>query len=220
MEKVYSTHQTYINANNQPVPSATTVLKLLNKPALANWANSMGFRRKKIKDILDDSSLMGTNVHTMIEYELTGKEGEITLRDEGERIRFMSHMAQFREWRSKHELTPEFMERKCTSLGYGGTIDYYGLVDGKQTILDFKTSKRFYSSMFLQLGAYVQLVEEELNLPVEQVAIVRINDGKHEMKLMSRAQIEPYMTTFNHLVILYHAWFDLNLEDGWGNIHD
>lgn len=220
MDKVYSTHKTYTNSAGVPVPSATTILKILHKPQLMKWANGMGFRRQKIEDILLDSSLMGTNVHAMIEYELTGKQSDLALRHQGELIRLQNHMLQFDKWRASHtSITPTFMEGEYTTDNFGGTIDFYGDVDGKQSIVDFKTSKRFYSSMFLQLAAYIILLEEKGHT-IEQVGIVRINETKFEEKFIPRAEMDEYIDTFKKLAIVFHAWYDLNLAEGWGSILD
>ena len=49
-------------------------------------------------------------------------------------------------------------------------------ISDKLTLLDFKTSKNFYSSMFLQLGAYITLLEEA-GYDIDQVAILIINEN-------------------------------------------
>lgn len=58
---------------------------------------------------------------------------------------------------------------------YAGTFDLLAWVDGKLTLLDFKTSKRAYDTHFLQLCAY-EAARRELGLrPAESVAVVHIS---------------------------------------------
>lgn len=214
----YSSHKTYYNAEGAEVPSATTVIKLLNKPFLMKWSNIMGFKRKKIEDILEESSMLGIAVHYAIEQMLLEKKFPDDFMKHLKRDVVMRHLGHFLTWRkSKEELIVDFVEGEFSSEKYGGTIDLFAKVDGKHTIVDFKTSKKFYSTMFLQLGAYVQLLEEQ-GKTVDQVMIVRVNIDRCSEKIMTREQIEPYVKTFNQLITLFHLWYELNEEDGWGDI--
>lgn len=215
----YSTHSTYINEEGTEVPSATTILKILNKPFLTKWANFMGFKRRKVEDILQESSEIGTAVHEMIECFLMKKPYIMKASKYYTKSLLVNYLDHFISWKNAHVIIPEFMEKKFESKRYGGTVDFYGEVDGKKTILDFKTSKRFYSSMFLQLAAYVQMLEEK-GYVVEQVAIVRVNADKCETRFMDRKDLDRYMSVFNTLVDLFHQFFALSEEDGWGNILD
>jgi hypothetical protein len=128
------------------------------------------------------------------------------------------YLNSFFDWLKKHkEIKPIFMEKKLISERYGGTVDFYGMVDGKATILDFKTSKTFYSSMFLQLAAYCIMLEEQ-GYPVEQVGIIIINNKGYDEKFISREILEKYIRVYKLLVELFHGWYDLNIDQGWGDI--
>ena len=70
-------------------------------------------------------------------------------------------------------------------------------------MLDFKTSKAFYATMFIQLGGYVRLLEEE-DYIVEQVGIVMINKV-NRMKILSREEIQSYINLFNDLLKVFQA---------------
>jgi hypothetical protein len=59
---------------------------------------------------------------------------------------------------------------------YGGRSDFLGYVNGKLTLLDFKTGRAIYSEHFIQLSAYSGLVNEcrpELG-KIEQYKILNI----------------------------------------------
>ncbi len=208
----YSSHHSYYY-DTKEVPSVTTILKLLAKPALVKWANIMGFKRRKVEDILEEKSYIGTYVHELIESWLSGHY-IVRLKDDYHRIGY-NHFAQFYNWYKSHDITMEFVEQSFSCKYFGGTVDFYGEIDGKKTIVDFKTSKGFYSSMFLQLSAYVYLLEQK-GYEVEQVGILCINQDKYKFKTMSREQIGRYQETFLKLAEVFEVWYGINEED-WGD---
>ena len=60
---------------------------------------------------------------------------------------------------------------------YAGTLDAYAMVDGKKTLIDFKTSKGMSGDYFLQTAAY-QLALEEMGEKPDQRMIMRLpKDG-------------------------------------------
>lgn len=213
----YSDHSTYYNKDKVEVPSVTTILKILNKPFLTKWANFMGFKRKNVDDILERSSEIGTLVHKMIECYLLNKMFIFIPSRHVAKTLAMMYLNSFLEWKSNHTVEPIFMERKFSVDKFGGTVDFYGMVDGKHTILDFKTSKQVYSSMFLQLSFYCIMLEEH-GFIVDQAAIIIVNDGKYNEKFITREELEEYIPIARLLVDLFHVWYDINLEKGWGNI--
>jgi CRISPR/Cas system-associated exonuclease Cas4 (RecB family) len=214
----YSAHSTYHNREKVEVPSVTTILKILNKPFLSKWANIMGFQRRNIDEILEKSSRIGTMVHKLVEAYLLERYFIYIPCPYTPRELAMCYLDSFMRWRGTHEeVKPIFMERQLSSEKFGGTVDFYGMVDGKKTILDFKTSKRVYSSMFLQLAAYCIMVEEQ-GLEVEQLAIIIIHENKYKERFIQREELEPYITVFRSLVEVFHSWYDINEKDGWGSI--
>lgn len=209
-------HTIYRNSNNIEIPSVTTILKILNKPALQKWANGLGFKRQKLDDVLKESASLGTLFHAGVESYLQGLYFISCPKHYEEEYKLKLYLNNFIEWKKSNQLEPIFMEREMTMDKYGGTVDFYGIFNGKKTVLDFKTSKTQYSSMFLQLAAYVTMVESE-GYDVEQVAILCCNT-KVSVKTMTRKELEPYIEIFKILVEFFHKWYDLNIEDGWGKI--
>jgi hypothetical protein len=214
--KYSKSHTMYLNNNGEEVPSVTTVLKILNKPFLIKWANIMGFKRRSVDDILEETSRIGTMVHGVIRSFLMGYY-YIWMGDPRDKIRVIYHLDSFITWKKNYKIEPIFMEKQLITDRVAGTCDFYGFIDGRLTIMDFKTSKRFYSSMFLQLAAYCVMLELQ-GLKVEQVCIVLINEGKTTSKFIQRDELDPYIDSFNKLLELFHSWFDLNQIYGWGEI--
>lgn len=207
----YSDHSTYMNKLDVEVPSVTTILKVLNKPSIAKWANSLGWKRMSYEKVLEERAFEGTIVHELC-HEVLFKEGAKFDTSTPERLEFISsYLKNFNSFLDEHKLEPIWGEKSFSSDRFGGTVDLYCVLDGKKTILDFKTSKSFYSTHFIQLGAYIQLLEQE-DLSVEQVAILRLRDGKRAIKIISREDMEKYIEIFNKLCDLFYLIYDLNEE--------
>jgi hypothetical protein len=64
-------------------------------------------------------------------------------------------------WEKNNKLEPVMLETRLVSelYRYGGQSDYLGYVNGKLTLLDFKTGG-IYPDHFFQLAAYSALVNE------------------------------------------------------------
>lgn len=214
--KYSSSHTIYRNTSGMEVPSVTTVLKILNKPFLVKWANIMGFKRKKVEDILEQKAHIGTLVHQMIAAFLMDKM-YIWTGPLNEKYLMAGYLNSFIEWKRTHTVQPIFVERQMVSSKFGGTVDFYGHVDIKKTILDFKTSKKPYPSMFLQLAAYCIMLEEQ-GYEVEQAAIITLSETGYGEKFITRQALQPYIDIFKTLVDLFHSWFEINETDGWGSI--
>jgi hypothetical protein len=211
----FSDHSTYVNDKKVEVPSATTILKILNKPFIAKWANSLGWKRQSYDKVLEESANKGTFVHELL-HEYMFKEGKKFDISNPDIVNFIyENVNAFKDFEKQYEFKPIWGEKSFSIERYGGTVDLYCELNNKNTILDFKTSKRFYSSHFIQLGAYTQLLEEH-DLLVEQVAILRIHEGEFHIKIMTRQEIDKYIDIFNNLTDLFYMVYDLNKE--WGDL--
>lgn len=211
----YSEHSTYINKKEVEVPSVTTIIKLLNKPFIAKWANSLGWKRQSYDKVLEESANKGTFVHETL-HEYLFKEGKKFDLSNPEVLNFLyENLNTFKEFEKDYNIKPIWGEKSFSLDKFGGTVDLYCELDNKYTILDFKTSKRFYSSHFIQLGAYIQLLEAN-DYKVEQVAILRIREGDYDIKIINREDMNEYIELFNRLVEVFYLVYELNEE--WGDL--
>ena len=211
----YSEHSTYINKKEVEVPSVTTIIKLLNKPFIAKWANSLGWKRQSYDKVLEESANKGTFVHETL-HEYLFKEGKKFDLSNPEVLNFLyENLNTFKEFEKEYDIKPIWGEKSFSLDKFGGTVDLYCELDRKYTILDFKTSKRFYSSHFIQLGAYIQLLEAN-DYKVEQVAILRIREGEYDIKIINREDMNDYIELFNRLVEVFYLVYELNEE--WGDL--
>lgn len=210
----YSDHSTYYNKGKEEVPSVTTIMKVLNKPAIAGWANYLGWKRQSYEKVLEEKAAHGTFIHEMF-HEFMFKEGK-EFKVNQETLEMMKiYLNNFKNFLNKYNIKPIWGEKSYSADTYGGTIDLLCEIDGKLTILDFKTSKKFYSSHFIQLGAYIQLLDYN-GIQVEQVGIVQISDNEIKLKLKQRDEMDIYVDLFNSLTNTFYMVYELNEE--WGDM--
>lgn len=216
MGKYSQNHTEYFNKDGVEIPSVTTVIKILNKPSLVGWANYLGFKRQNYNDILMEKAELGTCFHDMAYCYLQKEKFDRTKYNDCVVNSALIYLDKFITFVSENNFNPVFQEKALTSELYGGTIDYYGEFNGKKMVIDFKTSKRPYSSHFLQLGAYTKMCEEN-GYEVDAVGVICCNP-KVSIKIMTRDEISEYIETFDLIAGLFHKWFPLSLKDKWGNI--
>ena len=103
-------------------------------------------------------------------------------------------------------------EKKMGSikLECGGCPDLLVKKNGEYILIDFKTSKDFYSDMLVQLSAYSELIRETQNIVIDKAIIVRFpkDDDKFKIKEFSKKDLAIGLKQFK---ILRRA-FDLDKE--------
>ena len=219
---LFSNHQNYFNADGVEIPSTTTILKILNKPKLQQWSNYIGLRGENIDDTLNYYSNIGTKAHKYIEDYLNNifrfsypyKESV----DKHAYIAFRNFITYNNKMKDKLKVIKT--ECKLTTNDFGGTIDLYCNVNGKYRIIDFKTSNKIHSTMFLQLAAYTILLESN-GYKVDEVCILALNKYKfntYNLKIMQRNELDKYIETFKLLKSVFYQWYFINKDDWKENI--
>lgn len=137
-------------------PSVTTILQVINKPALLNWAAKNG--PAGMARIKQESADFGTTVHRYISEILDGKAVDLDALDP----EIAGCVRSFQEWARLVSLQPIITEQTIHSKthGYAGTLDFFGLVYGVPTLIDWKTSSGIYPEMELQVAAYSFALDE------------------------------------------------------------
>lgn len=217
-------HPDYYNKNNVKVPSVTTVLKILNKPSLIEWANMIGRQGKAYGPYLNELAVYGTHNHTAIEELLTGKEPTVIMNDKIEK-EVRSSIKTFNVLKNDLKLTNCQVEQSMTSDRFGGTVDLIGdIVDRKKhpvTILaDFKTSKKVYNSHFIQLGGYLELIRltnPELFDKIKLCMIILIKYDNISYTYLSKAVCYANFTpVFLRLLDAYEVY--TKMEENWSDL--
>ena len=180
----FRAHTQYKNKAGIPVPSVTTVIGILGKPNLITWANKMGLQGVDSNKYRDEMGVVGTLAHALISADLKGEK--LVLSDFSQSQIDMANncLRSYLKWREPKLLAPFVIESPLVSEEYqfGGTTDYYGLVDALETILDYKTGF-IGPEAYIQTCAYRHLLIENGH-PVPQkitiLGIPRTNDEKFQ----------------------------------------
>ncbi len=175
------THTVYKLENGTRVPGVTTVLGVLNKPALVNWANKLGLQGIEVGKYVDDKADIGTLAHQMILDYFNGTETDTSEYSRDQIEQAENCLLSFWAWEKLNQLDVIKAEVPLVSqkYRYGGTIDCYCVLNGKRTLLDFKTGKAIYPEMFYQLAAYAQLLADH-DMVTERWQILRIGRDANE----------------------------------------
>lgn len=120
---------------------------------------------------------IGTLAHEACErFAITGVIGEPPLNPQA-----LASFMSFLDWWKVHKVKVHDSEKKVYSVNhkYAGTADLFCEVDGVPCIVDLKTSNAIYDDYLMQLGAYANARNEELEDDVyRQGWIVRLpKDG-------------------------------------------
>lgn len=148
------------------VPRVSTILSTMqHDDFLVEWANRVGlYQRKKSSDIKDLACSIGTATHNRIEDFL---ENNPYSDDEfrgfenpsfDSKKKILNGFNSFRLWwdtiNANNVVEVLSIEVKKSCPWFGGTYDMLVRIDGKNYIVDFKTSNSIGYKYFLQLSAY------------------------------------------------------------------
>lgn len=209
----------YETSTGELVPGVTTILQLRAKPALTAWA----FRLAKdnpnlasLNNYVDDLAEIGSVAHLLIAAHVQGVQPLLADHSpnvvEAARVPFSKYL----EWErgKKIEVIGTELALVSDKYRYGGTIDLVAMVDGRATVLDFKTGRAIYNEYFYQVAAYAQLVKECVGLTVADLRILQIgrtgNEGFGERVV---SDYENYWLAFKALRDLYQVERDLEAAD-------
>jgi len=170
----------YLDSNQKPVPSVTTVLSgtSKSKDGLIQWRNRVG--EEEAERIIKQSTDIGTAVHEAIENYLNGKS-----------------------WNNFEETHDQFLAKNISDkfikdglngiteiwgleVGlllddlYAGTADCVGEYEGVPTLIDFKTAKKikkreWIEDYFLQGCAYANAHNVMFGTKIEQIVILMVD---------------------------------------------
>ncbi len=199
-------HIRYKTSSGTIVPGVTTILNVLNKPALVKWANNLGLRGIDSSKYVDDKAAIGTLAHYMILCHLKHETPEVSDYSAKQIDMAETCLIKYRDWEKGHTLRAIIIEESLVSdsLQFGGTLDWYGGLDGVLTLLDFKTGSGIYPEMAYQLAAYKYLLTE-VDYKVENYQILRIGrDPTEGFEIRSYPSLNTQWQIFEHCLAIYH----------------
>jgi hypothetical protein len=147
------------------VPGVTTILKPLTNLDMVP------------PHVLQAAADFGTAVHKACELDDLG-----TLDVERLDNALMPYLKAWRKFCKEHAAKWVHIEKQVhnKTLGYAGTLDRFGYVDGMSTLLDIKSSIELYPSVGPQLSAYEKALEEPV---IKRMAVQLKGDGTYVAKL-------------------------------------
>ena len=207
----------YRKADDSKVPGVTTILKVIDKShVLVPWANKLGFLGVDANKYRDEKAMVGTLAHAMILCDLKGGTAERYDNSQREIDQAENAYLKYCAWKKQHLLEPILVEGSMVSefFGFGGTVDYYGKIDGVLTLLDFKSGSNLYPEMWYQLAGYGILLEERGH-HVDQRILLNIGRDETENFIEAKRSGPPLddeVLIFRSCLDIYNAKKRLKAE--------
>jgi hypothetical protein len=201
-------HIRYRLKNETIVPGITTVLGILNKPALVPWSNKLGLQGIDVKKYVDDKADIGTLGHDMVTDKLVGKETDTSDYSVNQIDLAQNCALSFWEWEKGNKIEEVvFVETPLVSevWKYGGTEDIYCKINGDYTLIDLKTGTGIYKEHRYQVAALTKLLQEH-NHKVDKVRVLNIprtEDERFVEEVLTWRQIEYGWDIFYHCLQIY-----------------
>lgn len=211
------------------VPSVTTALATIAKPALVPWAAKcaaelvaaelkpgVGLDEVQIRELAEraknahrdqarQAAGIGSDVHAWAERFARGENPPPPINPQ-----IRAGVEAFQAWTRAHDVKTVYVERKCFSRRhrYAGTVDLVAYIDGVAAVADFKTSTGIWDEYALQLAAYQQALLEEGVIDEDTDRwIIRFdkNLGTFEAVKLDRADYERDARGFRAALALYRT---------------
>ena len=218
----------YVTSQGERVPSVTTILGVVNKPGLPNWASRMaaGFAIKETKQLIKDGNVTIANLNAL---EERARKEHLRVRDDAASIGIAIHSVvearlEGRVVEPSREV-PEFVVRNVDDffteslesfevayreevvahpLPFAGTLDAILKVGDKLILIDWKTSSGVYPEMALQVAAYAKAAKYALNVEIDEAWIIRFPKDDNPAELVT-ANIEFAWEAFKAAAQLHYA---------------
>lgn len=194
-------HRYYITDGNKKrvqCPSVTTIVSVIDKPFLVQWAANKavelikgaigpGVEYEEIyleavfdaaksahRKIKEEAGAIGTQVHAILQ----GDGGDVGMNREHIDTRVVQGVAaglSFLSSKHKVELIHNELPIYSRRHRYSGRLDRIAIVDGRLSLVDWKTSNGIWPEYFIQISAYRSAYEEELGEKIEKCYLVHLD---------------------------------------------
>jgi len=174
-------HTIYKNEKGKRLKSVTTIINGclgFNKGALIGWTRKHCLNGEDSLKLLKEAGRIGTLAHLMIEEFTNGGVVNLDGYTPNEISQAKTAYYGFYNWFANNNVTFHETELKLVSEKYqfGGTFDAICEVNGKLVICDWKTSSSGdYQEFLIQLGAYRQLIQENLDHKIKGAILLKLD---------------------------------------------
>lgn len=165
-------------------------------------------REKAAQKELQKASEIGSQAHALIEWNLRAS----LMQDAGPSPRIVdaaqwAFMA-WEDWKKSVNLKPIYIEQTVWSdtYGYAGTMDLLAEVNGKLTVVDWKTGKAIYPEAYLQNAAYRHALREMGHGDPVQGIIVRLPKNVEDPQFEAQTIEDSEQSLFNTFLHTFELW--------------
>jgi hypothetical protein len=209
----------YQDSKGITLPGVTEILGIIQMDDnLMKLANSLGYARRSFDEMMDTASFYGEMVHRAIEADRVHqmKTEDFIKKEEYNDVpdkvkeKVLLALDHFRRRIMNEKIETLYMESPVlsTTLGYAGTIDWLCKWNGVLTMVDLKTAKKLRNTMFLQLGAYNNLLMD-MGVHVEVAGIMTVNEQMCLFYPIDKKQLMKFGDVFNILADFYKKFSPL-----------
>ncbi len=198
-------HTQYKLKDGTTVPGVTTVLSILNEPALVEWARECGCEGLDYREVRDSAGIIGTLAHYLIACHLKGVTPDTSEYSPAEVETARHCLAKYQLWEKEHSVSPVAIETPLVSeeFRYGGTPDLLAELDGELVLIDFKTgSGGIYREIFYRLAAYWRLLAEQ-GWPLADARILRVTADDDDFEVVIKTNLGPEWQVFTYCLAIY-----------------
>ena len=203
-------HQIYKNSKGEKLPSVTTVLSVISKPQLFYWGVKLAKEGICPIEYTKETAKIGSLVHAIAEYYTSKTPIEWDKYTKEEIKKACTISKRFFEFVSiQDEFEPILSEGAFSSdkFGYGGTLDLLCRLNGKLSLVDFKSCNEIRDTAIAQVSAYKRLAEEQ-GYKIEQVIILRFGREEsegYEYREISKKELKYGLKMFDCALKLYKS---------------
>ncbi|MFL2707726.1 MAG: preprotein translocase subunit TatA [Gammaproteobacteria bacterium] len=203
----------YIDSDSNHVPSVTTILNNISdkKASIDQWRMRVG--DDEADRVMKEATDIGSMVHESLENYLNKSDHNIFTNDSiGIMAKGMSQKLIDDALNSISEVYGLEVHLVLNDL-YAGTADCIGVIDGEETIIDFKTSKRikkkeWIDDYFLQGCAYANAHNVMFNTNIKQVAILMVDrDLIYKKFLIKDNEFNHFTKLWKQKLLAFHNKF-------------
>jgi len=160
------------------------------------FPDDLDLAQKNYRDISDEALDIGSQVHKAVENWLKWHKEPINPREE-----VLAGFVAFLEFYDEHDMDAIELEFPVYGDYWGGTLDYYGMFNGKIYVIDFKTSKAHYIH---EHGPQIAAYRSAVKTPCDGCGVLRLDKttGYPDFKDYSK-RYEKDLREFQLMVPLY-----------------
>lgn len=198
-------HTIYRSRSGDRLPSVTTVLGILNKPALVHWAWELGTQSIDYRKVRDSAGDIGTLAHYLIMCYVKDEEPDTSDYSLQDITRAAGCLARFAEWADKNTFKLILSEKPLVSEihRYGGTVDLLVEQRGERILYDVKTGSGVYDENYHQVAAYYSLLNENGH-HCDSVKIIHVDkDEPAGLHILTATNLDKHFELFLHCLGVY-----------------